>query len=98
MDTEDWLLVVQVTAANQFDHRQLWSLLQAGRQRSTRLRHVWVDAGYQDGLTGFVGALPLRLGSRGRDAAAPRTLLAIIAPTLGGRADFCLVRSISALE
>ena len=71
--------MVQVTAANQFDHRQLWSLLQAGRQRSTRLRHVWVDAGYQDGLTGFVGALPLRLGSRGRDAAAPRALLAIIA-------------------
>ena len=53
MDTEGWLLVVQVTAANQFDHRQLWSLLQAGRQRSTRLRHVWVDAGYRDGLTGL---------------------------------------------
>jgi putative transposase len=50
VDTYGWVLVVQVTAANRFDHQQLWNLLQAGVKRSARLRQVWVDQGYRDGL------------------------------------------------
>lgn len=50
VDTQGWLLVVQVTAANRFDHQQLLALIHAGAKRSARLRHVWVDQGYRDGL------------------------------------------------
>jgi putative transposase len=50
VDTEGWLLTVQVTAANHYDNQQLWSLIQAGVKRSSRLRHLWVDQGYRAGL------------------------------------------------
>ena len=54
VDTEGWLITVQVTAANRFDHQQLWPLLQAGVKRSARLRHVWVDQGYRDGFVALL--------------------------------------------
>jgi transposase len=47
VDTEGLLMVIQVTAASVQDHRQAMSLLQAGREPSTRLEKVWVDEGYQ---------------------------------------------------
>lgn len=40
-------MVVQVTAASVADHHQAFSLLQAGREQSARLKKVWVDEGYQ---------------------------------------------------
>jgi putative transposase len=54
VDTEGWLLVVQVTAANRFDHQQLLPLIQAGTKRSSRLQHLWVDKGYRDGFTALL--------------------------------------------
>lgn len=50
VDTEGWLLTVQVTAANHYDNQQLWSLIQAGLKRSSRFRHLWVDQGYRAGF------------------------------------------------
>jgi putative transposase len=41
------LLAVQVTAANVQDHHQVYELVALGKQRSARLKRVWVDAGYQ---------------------------------------------------
>jgi transposase len=41
------VLVVQVTAANVQDHHQVKALITAGKQRSPRLKKVWVDEGYQ---------------------------------------------------
>lgn len=38
---------VQVTGANQPDHHQVYALVAAGKQRSSRLERVWVDEGYQ---------------------------------------------------
>ena len=40
--------MVQVTAANVQDHHQVQALIAAGRQRSARLKKVWVDEGYQN--------------------------------------------------
>jgi putative transposase len=48
VDTNGWLLTVQVTAASRFDNQQLGALLRAGVQRSARLQQVWVDKGYRD--------------------------------------------------
>ena len=42
------MLVVQVTAANVQDHHQVKTLITAGKQRSPRLKKVWVDEGYQN--------------------------------------------------
>ena len=47
MDTEGLVLVVQVTGAQVQDHHQAYALLAAGKQRSPRLKRVWVDEGYQ---------------------------------------------------
>jgi transposase len=47
VDGQGLLMVVQVTAASVQDHQQAMSLLQAGREPSTRLEKVWVDEGYQ---------------------------------------------------
>jgi putative transposase len=40
-------MAVQVTAASVQDQHQALSLLQAGREQSSRLKKVWVDEGYQ---------------------------------------------------
>ncbi len=40
-------MVIQVTAANVQDHHQVYALIAAGKKRSTRLKKVWVDEGYQ---------------------------------------------------
>jgi len=40
-------MVAQVTGANVQDHHQLYALVAEGRARSTRLKKVWLDEGYQ---------------------------------------------------
>lgn len=54
VDTQGWVLVAQVTAANRFDHQQLLPLVAAAVKRSARLRHVWVDLGYRDGFAALL--------------------------------------------
>ena len=40
-------MVAQVTSASVQDHHQVYGLIAAGKARSTRLKKVWVDEGYQ---------------------------------------------------
>ena len=47
VDTEGLIITVQVTGANVPDHYQVYDLVAAGKQRSPRLKRVWVDEGYQ---------------------------------------------------
>jgi putative transposase len=47
VDTEGLLMAVQVTGANVQDQHQVYALVEAGKQRSPRLKRVWVDDGYQ---------------------------------------------------
>lgn len=46
VDSEGLLMAVQVTVAHVPDQHQAFSLLQAGREQSIRLKKVWVDEGY----------------------------------------------------
>jgi putative transposase len=48
VDTEGLLVVAQVTSASVQDHHQVYGLIAAGKARSTRLKKVWVDEGYQN--------------------------------------------------
>jgi len=48
VDTQGLLMVAQVTSASVQDHHQVYGLIAAGKARSTRLKKVWVDEGYQN--------------------------------------------------
>jgi len=54
VDTQGWVLVAQVTGADRFDNQPLLPLVEAGVKRSSRLRHIWVDMGYRDGLAALL--------------------------------------------
>lgn len=47
MDTEGLVITVQVTGASVQDHHQVYQLVAAGKERTSRLVKVWVDEGYQ---------------------------------------------------
>ena len=46
VDTEGFLLKAKVHAASVFDRDGIKELLEGARERFPRLRHLWLDAGY----------------------------------------------------
>jgi putative transposase len=48
VDTEGLLITAAVTAADVQDQYYLYPLILTGKRRTPRLKHVWVDDGYQN--------------------------------------------------
>lgn len=50
VDTEGLLIKVKVVAANHYDNQFGWQMLRLARQKTRRLKKIWVDKGYKDGF------------------------------------------------